>query len=191
MNEGMTDFLNESIGCINRLRDRNGTIKKIIELLREYKDIGYARIFVCGNGGSASTASHFVSDLNKKAGVRAICLNDNIPLITAITNDIGWDYVYAEQLKRLSGEALFEGEYGDILIVISTRGGVSETGIHSKNLIKAVEYMNGIGGVTIGLSGAGGGYFDKCHINLIVDSESIPVIESIHSLICHLISWEI
>lgn len=141
-------------------------------------------VFIAGNGGSASTASHFASDLNMKAGIKAICLNDNIPMMTAITNDYGWEYTIVNQLHHMRPKK------GDMLIVISTKGGNYRNDIHSKNLLEAVDYMNGIDGYTVGISGADGGLFkDRCGYNIIVDSESVPVIESIHSLICHLIAW--
>jgi D-sedoheptulose 7-phosphate isomerase len=76
------------------------------------------QVFIAGNGGSASTATHFTCDLSKFTNVegkqrfRVICLNDNIPLVSALTNDLGWDNVYYEQLRNLMNP-------NDVLVVIS------------------------------------------------------------------------
>ena len=85
-------------------------IVKAIKLRKERGDI----VFVCGNGGSASTAEHFTNDLFSK-GVRAICLNSNVSIMTMIANDYGYDYVFSLQLEIYA-------KPDDLLIVFSCSG---------------------------------------------------------------------
>ena len=85
-------------------------IVKAIKLRKERGDI----VFVCGNGGSASTAEHFTNDLFSK-GVRAICLNSNVSIMTMIANDYGYDYVFSMQLATYA-------EVDDLLVVFSYSG---------------------------------------------------------------------
>ncbi len=106
-------------------------------------------IFILGNGGSAATASHMMNDLNKltitpgKKRFRAIALTDNMPLVTAWSNDTSFDVVFAEPLRNLMRP-------GDYVIAISTSG-------NSPNLLKAVEAAHEIGGTVIALLGNVGG----------------------------------
>ena len=101
-----------------------------------------ATIFTAGNGGSASTASHFAADLNKytssKADHRfkALCLNDNITLTSALTNDDGWDNVYSYQLESFMRE-------GDVLVAVSVHAGSGgdNAGDWSQNLLKAARVV--------------------------------------------------
>ena len=120
-------------------------IHRCIELLiQAYLD--RQQIFVFGNGGSASLASHFANDLGKGIGsnqkhrFRIISLNDNISLLTAISNDIGYNYVFLEQLRILMNK-------GDLVIGISTTG-------QSENVIRAFHYAEDYGAKTIAWTGA-------------------------------------
>lgn len=137
-----------------------------------------ATIFVCGNGGSAATASHFACDLSKwtiKSGarrVRAIALTDNIPLLTAWSNDQGYADVFVEQLKA-------HYRPGDILFTISGSG-------NSPNVLRAVDWANEADAVTIGITGFTGGQLARmATISLHVDNHVMPQVEDIHSTICH------
>src|SRR5919199_4438306 len=115
-------------------------------------------IWICGNGGSASTASHFACDLTKatiapgKPRVKAVALVDNIPLVSALTNDDGWDNIYVEQLQSFFRP-------GDAVIGISVHGGSGrdKAGAWSQNLLKALDYAKQHGGIAIGMSGFDGG----------------------------------
>lgn len=156
------------------------------------------RVFVIGNGGSASTAQHFAADLNKWAsksmrqGFRAICLCENLPLISAIVNDDGWDYVYVNQLKSLFVP-------GDVLVCFSVHGGTvsseqaSNLKMWSGNLLKAVEYVKKHSGQVLSFSGYGGGALkeesDVCIVAPvdITAKENTPYVESMHSFLAHLI----
>jgi D-sedoheptulose 7-phosphate isomerase len=163
-------------------------IDDVVELLFQawQKD---RRVFICGNGGSAGTASHFTCDLAKATIVdgekrfRAICLNDNASLISALTNDNGFDNLYTEQLRNLY-------EPGDVLICISVHGGAGKdkAGLWSQNLLKAMKYVADNGGRTVGFSGFDGGPMkeiaDAC---VVVPVDSTPQVESFHLALEHLI----
>lgn len=146
-------------------------------------------VYTCGNGGSASTASHFACDLSKttivgdKRGLKAECLNDNIPLVLAIINDEGFDNLFIEQLKT-------KARKGDVLISISVHGGSGrdKAGLWSQNLLKAMDYIKEIGGKTVGLSGFDGGAFrETADVSVVVPVDSTPQVESFHLLLEHLI----
>lgn len=138
-------------------------------------------IFIMGNGGSASTASHFAADLSKGTIVedsprfKAVALTDNIPNMLAWANDVGYEEIFVEQLKNLM-------EPGDVVIGISVSG-------NSTNVIKAIEYANRNGGLTIGLSGYDGGRLLKsAQENIHVPSYYMQRVEDIHLLIEHLLT---
>lgn len=163
-------------------------VDRAVEALFEAWQTG-SRVFTCGNGGSASTATHFACDLAKtvappgKRGLRAECLNDNIPLMLALVNDEGFDNLYSEQL-------ITRARAGDVLICISVHGGSGrdKAGAWSQNLLKAMDYVRGIGGRTIGLSGFDGGAMkDLADGSVVVPVESTPLVESFHLVLEHLI----
>lgn len=135
-------------------------------------------IFVCGNGGNAATASHFVCDLMKLTiaadtqRMRAIALTDNLPLLTAWGNDEGYDRVFVEQLASLSRP-------GDTLVALSASG-------NSPNVLHAVRWANAQNLRTIGITGYNGGKLAAiAQETLIIPSENMQVIEDIQSIICH------
>jgi len=164
-------------------------IDRVVKLLFSAWESGN-QVFICGNGGSASTATHFSCDLSKttivegKRRFKVHCLNDNIPLITAIINDEGFDNLFIEQLKNLF-------QKGDILICISVHGGVGrdKAALWSQNLVKAMRYAKEMKGYTIGLAGFDGGVMkeiaDAC---IVVPINSTPQVESFHLALEHLIS---
>src|SRR5579863_1792599 len=123
-------------------------VNQAIGILAQARDQG-RHIFVCGNGGSASTASHFACDMVKGASYgrskrfRIMALTDSLPTITAYSNDVCYDCVFVEPLKNFA-------EPGDVVIGISSSG-------NSPNVLRAVEYGNSIGCRTIALSGRDGG----------------------------------
>jgi len=163
-------------------------IDNVIELLFKTWENGN-KVFICGNGGSASTATHFTCDLAKativddKKRFKALCLNDNVPLVSALTNDNGFDNLYNEQLKNLF-------ESGDVLICISVHGGAGkdQAGLWSQNLLKAMKYVSDNGGKTVGFSGFDGGPMkelaDAC---IVVPVNSTPQVESFHLALEHMI----
>jgi D-sedoheptulose 7-phosphate isomerase len=151
------------------------------------------QVFVIGNGGSASTATHFACDLNKwvsdkaERKFRALSLVDNIPLVSALTNDNGWGNVYSEQLRNFFRK-------GDVLVAISVHGGSGsdKAGPWSQNLLKAVKYVKDNGGKVVGLSGFDGGALksvaDEC---IVVPADSTPQVEGMHSVLAHLMSEQL
>ena len=167
-------------------------IDKVIEILFNAWKNG-DKVFFCGNGGSAGTANHFMCDLFKvtivkgKKRFKALCLNDNVPLMTALINDEGWDNLYIEQLKNLF-------EKGDVLICLSVHGGSGrdKAGAWSQNLLKAMDYVKNNGGKTIGFSGFNGGAMkeiaDAC---VVVPFNATPHVEAFHVVLQHLIAFRL
>ncbi len=184
------DFIQNYLSEMHKVIDCISTedIDKVVMLLFDAWKRG-SKVFTCGNGGSASTATHFACDLSKttivdgKNRFKASCLNDNIPLISAITNDEGFENLFYEQLRSSFQE-------GDVLICISVHGGVGKdkAGLWSQNLLKAMKYAKDKGGKTIGLSGFDGGPMkeiaDAC---IVVPVNSTPHVESFHTALEHLI----
>jgi len=167
-------------------------IDKAIELLFDAWKNG-KNVFFCGNGGSAGTANHFMCDLFKvpivegKKRFKAHCLNDNVPLMTALINDEGWDNLYTEQLKNLF-------EKGDVLICLSVHGGAGQdkAGAWSQNLLKAMDYVKKNGGKTIGFAGFDGGAMKEiADVSIVVPFEATPHVEAFHVVLQHLIAFRL
>jgi len=154
-------------------------VGQVINILLEAYNSGRT-VFIMGNGGSSSTASHFVSDLAKGTAVggrkrfRAVCLSDNIPLLTAWSNDTDYSESFKEQLANFV-------EDGDIVIALSGSG-------NSGNVLKAVEYANEKGATTIGFTGFDGGKLAKlCKKSIVVQSDNMERIEDMHLILEHII----
>lgn len=148
-----------------------------------------SQVFTCGNGGSASAATHLACDLSKttivenKKRFKAYCLNDNIPLMSALINDEGFNNLFYEQLKG-------RFQAGDVLICISVHGGAGsdKAGLWSQNLLKAMKYAKEMGGKTIGFSGFDGGPMKEiADVCIVVPVNSTPHVESLHLALGHLI----
>jgi len=174
----------------------SGYLEKMIESLRQidpavvtqiisafeacYEKKGI--IYIIGNGGSAATASHMANDFScglKLRGIRdfnVLSLVDNVPVCTAIANDIGYENIFYAQLKdRLSDK--------DILLAISCSG-------NSGNILKAVHYARSSGTLVIGLTGfEGGALRDLSDINFHVatDKGEYGIVEDIHMMLDHII----
>jgi D-sedoheptulose 7-phosphate isomerase len=141
------------------------------------------QIFVVGNGGSASTASHLACDLGKGTSVagkprfRVISLTDNVATMTAWSNDVAYEDVFVEQLKNLVNA-------GDVVIGISASG-------NSENVIRAMQHAADIGCSTIGWSGFGGGKLATiCDVNVVVDSHQYGPVEDVHLILNHVLhAW--
>ena len=156
-----------------------GQINQIVNVIKSAYDNGNT-IFTMGNGGSGTTASHIVCDFNKGASANLIkkfkvmCLNDNVPSISAIANDISYDAIFKEQLKNFLRP-------GDIVIGISVSG-------NSGNIIRAIEYANHNGATTIGFCGFDGGKLKKtAKYSIHIKVDDMKVTEDIHSIISHII----
>lgn len=150
------------------------TILEILERARAER----RHIFVFGNGGSASTASHFAADLGKNTvrahlpRFRVTCLNDNMPMFSAYANDEGYDSVFVEPLISFA-------EPGDVAIAISASG-------NSPNIVRAVQAANERGVTTIGLAGFTGGKLQALAQHcIVVPSFSYEHVEDLHLMFCH------
>lgn len=136
-------------------------------------------IFIFGNGGSSATASHFQNDFNKgisefvEKKFNFVCLNDNVPTLMAIANDIGFDEVFRFQLAGHLRK-------GDLIVAISGSG-------NSKNVINAVNYAKEQGNTVIGLTGFSGGKLATlADISLNVPVQSMQITEDVHMIFDHL-----
>ena len=151
-----------------------------IDVLTTAKNNGN-NIFIMGNGGSASTASHFCCDFNKGASYQKqgkrfkfICLNDNFATMMAYANDVSYHDIFVEQLKNFLNP-------NDVVIGISGSG-------NSKNVLKAIEYANENNGITVGLTGYSGGklkLISKYSVN--TNFNDMQISEDIHIILCHMI----
>lgn len=179
MTEYITDYrarLIETLAAIPA-----GKVEQAIAWLREARDEG-RQIFVCGNGGSAGTASHFVCDVlkgcsfNRPRRFRISSLNDNLPTLTAYANDVGYDCVFVEQLKNFA-------EPGDLLMCISGSG-------NSPNVLRAAEFANQAGLKTIGLTGRDGGQLGRLsQLEINVADPHMGRIEDGHMIVCHILAY--
>ena len=154
-------------------------IADVVELLQQARTNGN-QVFILGNGGSASTASHFACDLAKNTRqeglphFRVIGLTDNMAMFSALANDEGYENVFSEQLASLVRP-------GDIVIAISASG-------NSKNVINAAEMAHRYDATVIGFTGFDGGRLGQmANINIQVNSNIIEHVEDIHLMLEHLI----
>jgi D-sedoheptulose 7-phosphate isomerase len=159
-------------------------VVRAAERLRSAYEEG-AQVLVAGNGGSASTASHLACDLGKTvlgaepssrtSRFRVVSLADNVALLTAWANDIGYDSVFAEQVKTL-------GRSGDVLIAVSASG-------NSPNVLSALAAARERNVATIGLLGFDGGAAKALSDEaIIVPCDNYGHVESAHLVICHLLT---
>ena len=175
--ERISRYLDEVIDALNQVPvDR---VQDVVEVLLSANYVG-STIFIAGNGGSAATASHFACDLAKgtitpgRPRFRVIALTDNVPLMTAWSNDVAYEDLFLEQLRGLMRR-------GDVLFAISGSG-------NSKNVLKAVALARQLGGVTLGLSGFSGGELSQLvDIAVVVPSDCMEQIEDVHMTLCHLV----
>ena len=143
-----------------------------------------SRIYTMGNGGSAANASHAAGDFLKGASFglekrfNIICLNDNIPSLMAIANDIGWDDIFIEPLKNFLKK-------DDIVIGISGSG-------NSKNILKAIDFSKKIGAKTIGMTGFDGGELKKvCDLSIHSPAMDMEIAEDIHMAVFNMVKKEV
>ena len=170
-------YISDEIEVLNQL-----DVEAINEVMNVFDEAfkNERMIYVFGNGGSSATSSHYQNDFNKGISeytdtkFRFLCLNDNIPTIMAIANDIGFEEVFRFQLKgRL--------EKGDLVVAISGSG-------NSANIINAVKYAKEQGNTVIGITGFDGGKLKKLSdYNLHVPVRSVQITEDVHMFFDHLI----
>lgn len=146
-------------------------------------------VFTCGNGGSASTASHFAADLAKftahegRPRLKSLSLCDNAPLLSALTNDLGFDRIFSWQLESLLRP-------GDVLVAISVHGGSGRdrAGAWSQNLLRAADYAKAHGAKVLGLAGFDGGALKQlADVCVVVPAQSTPHVEAFHVCFHHMV----
>jgi D-sedoheptulose 7-phosphate isomerase len=155
---------------------------RVVRRLREAREAG-ASVYIAGNGGSATTATHLANDLGKaakasgRAPFRVLSLTDNVSWLTALANDEGYEHVFTGQLENFARP-------GDVLIVISVSGS-------SPNVVNAVEFARARGLVTIGLVGFDGGLL-KERVDELLWIETEPgaygPVETAHVLLCDIVA---
>ena len=172
----VTEYIENEIAVLRALDvDALNAVLNLLEQALENENM----IYIMGNGGSAATASHFQNDFNKGVSeytekkFRFLCLNDNVPTVMAIANDIGYEEVFRFQLRgRL--------QPGDLVIGISGSG-------NSKNVLNAVEYAKECGNTVVGITGFGGGKLrELADLSLHVPVNSMQITEDIHMVFDHL-----
>ncbi len=165
--------------CLNELSPQD--IEQIADIIYDAYKKG-KQIFIMGNGGSASTASHFACDLSKgtaiegKPRLRVISLTDNMAMVTAVANDIDYSLIFTEQLASLLNE-------GDVVIGISASGS-------SPNVLEGTKFAREKSAITIGLVGFGGGKLkditEKC---IVLSSRDYGQVEDVHLTLVHIICY--
>jgi D-sedoheptulose 7-phosphate isomerase len=156
-------------------------INLLAEKLRAMQGVG-RKLFLAGNGGSAATASHAACDLGKtvhtagpNGSIKALCLNDNIPLLTAWGNDAGYEHVFSEQLRNFATA-------GDLFIPITASG-------NSPNIVQAIKVAKDLGVETFGLLGFVGGHAKGLLDDyLLIESQDYGVVEDAHMMVIHAIT---
>ncbi len=189
MNKEFIDKYLEETSEIIKDIDREEIDKFINILFDSWKN--EKKVIAMGNGGSASTASHFAGDVSKtiinpssekdvvnyKKGFHAMCLNDNPALLTAWINDCGWEKAYAGALNTLL-------ENGDVILLVSVHGGSGWSG----NIVEAMKIARKKNAKILGLAGFDGGKMkemaDSC---IVVPKDSTPHTEGFHGVLQHMI----
>jgi D-sedoheptulose 7-phosphate isomerase len=170
------DYLKEVLDRIDR-----SSVRRFVELLLDARERG-AAVFFIGNGGSAATASHFANDLSLGTNdydkpFRVQSLTDNVPVLTALGNDFGYEDIFERQLR-------IQGRPGDVLVGISASG-------NSPNLVKAFEYAAEAGIHTVAITAFDGGRIreladDAVHVP--TEPREYGPAEDAHMVLDHLVS---
>lgn len=182
--QAVTQFARSYLQRLGQLLDRldMSVLAQIIDQIERVRAEGKT-IYILGNGGSSATASHMAEDLafgtrlREGARVRALSLTDNQPYITAVANDMGFDHVFEEQLRNIL-------QPGDVVVAISASG-------NSPNVVKAIEFTNSQGAVSIGLVGFDGGRLkeiSKITLHVPTDHGEYGPVEDIHLILDHIIT---
>ncbi|GBD96586.1 MAG TPA: SIS domain-containing protein [Nitrospirae bacterium] len=166
-------------------------LKELLDIFphERFEEIGQAlmsaydkekQVFIMGNGGSGSTASHFTCDINKgccydlEKKFKVICLNDNMPTILAYANDVSYNNIFVEQLRNLL-------QPGDVVIGISGSG-------NSENVLLALSYAKQKGARTIGLTGFDGGRLAHIvDLPFVAAIDDMQKVEDMHMIVVHML----
>lgn len=178
-------YINELKRAIDELDI--SSVEMVIDMLTEAHN-NDRKIFIIGNGGAASIASHMACDLGKgtlsrvydktERRIRVMSLTDNVAILTAFANDISFEEVFVQQLRNLV-------ETDDVIIFLSGSG-------NSKNLLNAARYAKECGAKTIGFLGfrKGGALASLVDCSIIIQSQHYGIIEDTHLMLSHIIaSW--
>jgi D-sedoheptulose 7-phosphate isomerase len=175
----ISEYINQQKAALDSIPP--DAVAEIIEIFRDALK-NDRHIFIFGNGGSASNASHFITDLGKGASdklssrFRCLSLNDNISWITALGNDYCYEDVYLRQLQNFA-------KPGDIVMTMSVSGS-------SPNLVKAINWAVNNGMYTIALVGGKKGKLAQLAQKVVViNSEHYGRVEDAHMGICHMICY--
>ena len=170
------DYLKGLRSCLEEIAEKD--IIEIVDIIMKACSDGKKVIFM-GNGGSATTASHFARDISigtaaeGKPRVRAISLADSIAAITSLANDVGYNSVFKEQL-------IGQVDKGDVVIGISASG-------NSPNVLEAMEYARSAGAVTVGFIGFGGGKLKELSDkSIVLSSRDYGQVEDTHLVLDHI-----
>ena len=159
-----------------------GAVGNVIEIVERAVAEGRS-IVTFGNGGSAVVASHFVNDLgvnslvDGKPGCRVYCLADNAASVTAVANDVSYEDVFRRQLQCHMGP-------GDVVVAMSVSG-------NSENVVRAVQFANEQGGITVGFCGFDGGRLARAAqqvVHVKATGDEYGPVEDMFSIVCHLVS---
>jgi len=171
--------INDHKAVVSSLSDELiNKIEKTASLLIECLGNGHL-IAWCGNGGSASDAEHLCAELvgrfvNERRALKSIALSSNSSIVTSISNDYGFEHVFARQVEAICGP-------DDVLIAISTSG-------NSENVIQAVKKARELGVKVVGLLGnTGGKLTEQCDLSLVIPSNNTARIQEMHILIGHIL----
>ena len=169
-----THNLSKSLSEVD-LKKLSNAANKINQKIKNNKTI-----YVCGNGGSAAIANHYICDFLKyfrektRKKSKIISLSNNVETITAISNDISYEKIFSYQAESLC-------EKGDLIIIISSSG-------NSKNIIELLKFAKKNKVFTIGFSGFKGGFLKKnCDISVHVEADNYGISEDSHHILMHLI----
>ena len=175
----ISKYISEEKKVIDSL-DKN-EINMVMNILEKTR-YDRRRVFICGNGGSASTASHMTSDFNKGVSINLKnkydfeCLSDNVPMMMAIANDISYEDVFVIPLKNKLHK-------DDVVIGISGSG-------NSENVIRAIEYSNKVGATTISFTGYLGGKLKEISkYNVHVNIDNMQIVEDVHLILNHMMMY--
>jgi len=156
-------------------------VTQLIDLIGQAREADKT-IFTCGNGGSAANASHFAVDLGKGASLgkpkrfKILSINDNVPYLTALGNDLSYEDVFVEQLINLA-------KPGDLLLCMSVSG-------NSPNVVKALQWARDNAMVTIGLgSKRRGKLAELAEHTVLIDDDHFGRVEDAHMHICHMLCY--
>jgi D-sedoheptulose 7-phosphate isomerase len=179
--EAILEYLRRSRDAVQAAIDDPGfvaTLAAIAEVVANALSGGY-KLLLAGNGGSAADAQHlageFLARFNyDRAPIAAVALTTDSSVLTAISNDYGYEEVFARQIRGL-------GKAGDVLFALSTSG-------RSRNILRAIEAARDNRLTVVGLTGRSGGEMRRhCDICLLAPSDSTPLIQQIHMIAGHII----